>query len=92
MAVEHHHSVAQMDEQVCITIILLVQGRQKRLLTQSDAILPVTYDGAFITLGNFLFHQTLTRVRTSRKVADTHRPATPERSVPSLPARTQSLY
>ena len=80
-------SLAQVDEQVVITIEL-----ENRLLTQSDAILPVTYDGAFITLGNFLFHQTLTRVRTSRKVADTHRPATPERSVPSLPARTQSLY
>jgi hypothetical protein len=39
LAVEHHHSVAQMHEQVFITIVLLVQGRQKRLLTQSDAIL-----------------------------------------------------
>jgi hypothetical protein len=31
--------MAQVHEQVCITIILLVQGRETRLLNQSDAIL-----------------------------------------------------
>jgi hypothetical protein len=40
LAVEHHHSVAQMHEQVFITIELLVQGRKGRPLTESDAILP----------------------------------------------------
>jgi hypothetical protein len=38
LAVEHHHSVAQMHEQVFITIELLVQGRGNRLLAQNDAI------------------------------------------------------
>ena len=39
LAVQHHHAVAQMHEQVFITIELLVQGWQKRLWTQSAAIL-----------------------------------------------------
>jgi hypothetical protein len=38
LAVEHHHSVAQMHEQVFITIELLVQGRESRPLIESDAI------------------------------------------------------
>jgi hypothetical protein len=32
LAVEHHHLVAQMHEQVFITIERLIQGWQKRLL------------------------------------------------------------
>ena len=39
LAVQHHEIVAQMHKYVLIAVELSVQGRQKRLLTQSEAIL-----------------------------------------------------
>ena len=39
LAVQHHEIVAQMHKYVLIAVELSVQGRQKRLLTQSGAIL-----------------------------------------------------
>jgi hypothetical protein len=42
MAAQFHQLLAQMHTQVFITIERLVQGRRRRLLTQSDAILHYT--------------------------------------------------